>query len=466
MKLKWDRAAALLGGTDTMRAAAQTLLPKYEAEPEAEWKVRKDRAVLTNFYKSMLDAMVGHVFSSPVQLIDSKLNDEFVDDIDKQGNGINRFARQMFHSAMQHGYCHGFVNYPQVDPDATEADEIAANVRPYWMCIAPENMIDVHTIMTDGAEIITMARWFETSVVQVGFTQAVVTRIHVMEIGKYSVYLRNADTKQWELESDGDVSLPYIPLRTIYLQKKGNLLSDPPLDGVAHLNVEHWQSASDQRNILTLSRFAMLAQSGGDKAVGLTSGPRTVLHMEDANGKFYYVEPKGEGIGAGERDLERIKEDAQLMGFDLMSEKPGAETATGRLIDSVRITSPLQDMGMALEDGLNDMLRMTADWLDKPHEWVGKAKVNDDFGFTTDEKAMLEHLQKARTNGDITQKTYLQILQEKGVLSEDLDIDAEIEATEEEDGKLGLTNGFAAQFTPGATPEVDAIEGPDDADDE
>jgi hypothetical protein len=463
---KWDRAKALLGGTTAMRAAGKVYLPQYEAETDKQWGVRKDRAVVTPFYKAMKEAMVGHVFSKPLQIQNSKIDERLLSDIDKQGNSLNRFARQAFDCGMEKGYCHIFVNYPPVPEDATVATIKEANVRPYWTFIPPDNMIDTHIEVVDGEERLVHARWFELSEEVRGFQVATIRRIHVVEIGFFQVFRENADG-QWALEREGEISLDYIPLKTIYLHRKGKLISNPPLDAVTHLNVEHWQSASDQRNILTLSRFAMLAQTGGEKPATLETGPRVLLWCSDPSAKFAYIEPNGKGIEAGEKDLDRILSAAQLVGFDLMTKQPGSETATGRLIDSVRVTSPLQDMGQALEDGINECLRYTADWLALDPDKAGTVVINQDYGFSSDERAILEQLDKARARGDLTQRTFLLSLQEHGVLSEDIDVDEEIAAIEDEDDGLGLNAGLANAFEiPAGLPAPDEEDGEDDADDE
>lgn len=451
MQRKWDRANALMGGTDAMRLAARTYMPKYEAEDDDDYTRRKDRAVLTPFYKTMLESMVGHVFRKPVVVQKSAIPEEILNNIDRQGNSLNRFARQRFMEMLKYGYCHIIPNYPRKLEAGTEKADIENDVRPYWVAINPENVIDCFVANDDGKETILHVRWYEHSEGRVGFKRIPVKKIRVLEEGSIDTYIQEEQSGGWLYApgESGPVTAPFVPFKTIYTNRKGNLLSDPPLDGVSHLNVEHWQSSSDQRNILTLSRFAMLAQTGGKEAVGLNAGPHTQLHLSDPNGKFYYVEPEGSGIQAGERDLKRIWEDAQLIGFDLMVKRKGNESATGRLIDASKVTSPLQDMAQALEDGLNDLLKMTAYWLDIKAEKAGTVKINQDYGFLADEQARLDALDKARTKSDITQKTYLTSLQQIGILPEDLDVEKEISETEEEkemnDGGLGLAGALTAQ---------------------
>lgn len=440
MSKKWERAQALMGGTDSMRDAGITFMPQYEAEDDYSFNNRLERAVLTNFYKAMLENMVGHVFQKPLT-VQSKLDPNLITNIDRQGNSLNRFAREAFKMMMQYGYVHIFCNYPRVNKEGmTLAKERELNIRPYWQIINPTKMIDVYIDAQDGKEDILMARWREERVEVNGFRVNVYDRIRVLEPGEVRVYEKDPDKKEWFLVEDesGPFDLDYVPLRTIYAHQSGPLVSEPPLDGVAHLNIEHWQSSSDQRNILTLSRFAMLAQSGGNEPANLESGPRTHLYMADAQGKFYFVEPEGNGIQSGERDMQRIINDAEMIGFNLMIKRKGNETATGRTIDATKVTSPLQDMALALEDGLNDCLRMTGDWLNRTANDAGMVKVNEDYGFMPDEQARLEALHKARDKYQITQKTYLEGLKQMGIFSAEMDIEKEIAETENEDPMMGM----------------------------
>ena len=60
---------------------------------------------------------------------------------------------------------------------------------------------------------------------------------------------------------------------------------------LADKNIEHWQSASDQRNALTVARFPMLAGKGltQKEMEDIVLAPNQSLSTENPAGEFYYL---------------------------------------------------------------------------------------------------------------------------------------------------------------------------------
>src|SRR6185295_4553940 len=96
-------------------------------------------------------------------------------------------------------------------------------------------------------------------------------------------------------------------LAPVYLNRTGFMTGEPPLEELADLNVAHWQSSSDQRNILTVARVPILFGTGIEGNEKLEIGASSMIRTSDPNAKLTYVEHTGAAIGAGERDLERLE---------------------------------------------------------------------------------------------------------------------------------------------------------------
>src|SRR5690606_24069096 len=71
-----------------------------------------------------------------------------------------------------------------------------------------------------------------------------------------------SDSGEWIKIDSGVVSINRIPLRTYYTRREGFMIGYPFLEGMAWKNLEHWQSASDQRHILHVARVPILFGSG------------------------------------------------------------------------------------------------------------------------------------------------------------------------------------------------------------
>lgn len=179
------------------------------------------------------------------------------------------------------------------------------------------------------------------------------------------------------------------------------MLSKSPLLDLAYLNIEHWQSKSDQRAILTVTRFPILALSGGTDDEGeLTVGPNNWLFTPDSQGKFYYVEHTGAATEAGRNDLIDLENHMSHYGAQFLRKRPGNETATAKAIDSAEATCPLQDVTRQFIEAVNLALFYTAKWLRL--EDGGQIDINMEFGVDAGSEGDIKLLTEMRKNRDIS----------------------------------------------------------------
>jgi hypothetical protein len=294
------------------------------------------------------------------------------------------------------------------------------------------------------------------------FGERVEERIKVLRPGSWELWVKKTakgagGKDRWEKDDEGAYDLPVIPLVTFYAgERRGLAEAAVPLEGLAHLNVEHWQSKADQRNILTVARFPMLAVSGvqstENQAGGggeIVVGPRKLLTTSDPQSKVYYVEHAGAAIEAGVTDLERLEERMKGFAAQFLTKKPGGETATGRALDSAEAISPLQAMGVDFKDCLEQAMELTGEWLGKA---VGEAgSIVFEVGEEVDllNPAELQWLTAARAKGDISREASLEEGKRRGILPDDFDIDEDKERLEKE---VPADGGLGGMFPAGAKP--------------
>jgi hypothetical protein len=200
----------------------------------------------------------------------------------------------------------------------------------------------------------------------------------------------------------------------------------PPLMGLAELNKVHWQSDADQRHILTVGRFPILACSGAgkDPQDPITIGPNKILYIQDAQGRYYYVEHTGAAIEAGRKDMQDLEARMANYGAEFLKVKPGTQTATEKSIDTSEATSELQTMVALFVDAMAVALSYTADWLGLGRDG-GTVEINTEWSAMADNNGNdLTVLREARAKKDISQAQYLTQLKERGILSESFDVEA------------------------------------------
>lgn len=453
-----DLVETLMNGTESLRAKGEAYLPKYERESDKNYKERLSRSVLVNYFRRTVESLVGKPFSKPV-VIEDDMPKELVDlaeNIDHQGNHLNVFARRVFRDGLVKGLTHIMVEYPNTEALGvqTKEDEDRINAKPYFVHIFPENVLAAHYEIRNGEEFLTHVRIYETETVRVEFDEMLVERIRVLEPGIWQLYQKNPKTKKWELESSGTTTLNYIPLVTYYSEKEDFMMARPPLTDLAYVNVAHYQSGSDQRNILTVSRFPMLAASGINEEESKTEvGPRQLLTCMDKDGKYYYVEHSGAAISSGREDLKDLEEQMSILGAELLK-KSGNPTATAKAIDTAENTSLLQSMVLSFADSLERCFQIAADWMNLGVE-TGSIVINTDFGLTLDGQD-LQALATARANKDISREAYLHELQRRGALSDDFDVEADAELLDKESEKALSDQVLSQRMMAEAVAEVDS----------
>lgn len=452
---RWELIATLEAGTEAMRAAAETYLPKHQYETKDAYEERLGRATLLNYTRFTLNSLTGKAFKEPPMLADDAPTElvDFAEDVDGAGTGMGVFARRWFKSGLAKAFCHVLVDFsrPEEREDGrprTREDDARDGVRPFWVLVAPENVIFAHAETVDGREVYTHVRIRETETMREGFEEVVKERIRVLEPGYFWLYekqqsRRNSKPK-WVVIEEGAMGVDYVPMVTFYTDREGTAEGIPPLQDLAHLNVEHFQSKSDQRNVLTVARFPMLAVSGAPATDDETDqplqiGPKKWLSLSDPQGKFYYVEHTGAAIEAGRNDLHDLEEQMSGYGAEFLKKRPGSVTATGRVLDSSEAISPLQAMGVDFRDAMTVACQMTLDWLNRSDADPSVVFEVDVDGALGDGKE-LDVLDKARTRRDISRVGYLGELKRRGVLDEDFDADDDKELLDEEVDEMGLFN--------------------------
>ncbi len=453
---------ALMGGTAAMRAARETYLPREPAESVASYDVRLARTFLFNGFGKTVDDMTGKVFTKPVVLKDNVPEQlrQFAENIDLTGQHINVFARNVFHNSLQSGIGYLFVDMPRAvaRPDgrpATLADEQRAGLRPYVTFIPLERMLGWKSEVSGGAEKLTQIRIEEwVSEPDGEYHEKIVKQIRVVEPGRWQTFRQN-DKQEWVLHEPGTSSLQTIPLAPVYINRTGFMTGAPPLEKLAETNVAHWQSQSDQRNVLHVARVPILFGAGFPVEQKITVGASSAVLTSDVNAKLMFVEHTGAAIGAGDKDLSNLEFQMQTMGLQLLVPKPGGQTATGEIRDDAKENSPLAMMATALADALETALGFMAEYVGLGKDAGGEVQVNTDFGVQAGAGADLPQLIDAAKSGLISKETLWAELQRRGLLSDSFDPDVEKDriASEAPEMSLDLGEGNSASERTGMSQE-------------
>jgi hypothetical protein len=479
----WELILDLLGGTRAMREAAKKWLPQEAQELDDSYFSRLHRSILYNALKDTISKLRNRPFKVPVIVTDLPDGLSYLEeDVDGMGTTLSDFAKGIIENLIKFGKAHIYVDHSNMAPGDDGSESTARNrqdsnqqtsgqstgdtaasianitiqgekdagARVFFWNISPVDLIGWQTETLNNVTNLTQIRVQETAIEPNGdYDDMEVKYINVFNKDSWEIWRQDDDDpNKYDIVGAGPSTLGKIPLITIYADKTGFLTADPPMEDLAWLNLAHWQSYSDQRNILKYSRFALLFGRGIpkkqiDAADGVVVGPMRAILTESETAELMYVEPAGKGIEAGENDLADLEKKMQVLGNQPMV-KNVAVTATTDRIDESRTVSQLQAWVVAAERGLLHALELASEWrkIDPPETM--QVDIFHDFEATVLGGGDKDLLHKMRDKRQITNELMLREEQRRGVFSEDMDPEAEAKAVADEEEDIANLEAAAA----------------------
>lgn len=465
----WNLTRDLRGGTPAMRRARTTYLPMEREEPQDSYDARVDRSVLTNLYTKTADKLCAKPLKKPISVGEDVPPEvaQYLDDIDSNGTRLDVFAKDLLKQAIDDGITHILVEFPKTqdsaDGEVAMADGTRAlslrqaqerNVRPFARHVAARDLIGWKFETVNGKKRLMQIRIKETATVDMDeFTQAKVQRIRVYEPDQWRLFEQQESKDKgshWVEIDRGVNTLGEIPLVSLFTNRTGYMIGRPWLEDIAWLNVAHWQSDSDQRNLLHIARVPVLFAKGfgeDENNWSISLGSNSFV-KGPGNSDLKYVEHSGKGIEAGRQDLQDIEARIQQLGLEMLIKRPsGNTTATARAMDQAEADSALAQISQELENCLERVLDYFAKWLELEAGGGGSLSVFKDFSIELAEGSEIESLFKMRQAGEISRQTFLKEISRRGLLGDDFNAQTEIDL-------LDLEGGNSAAFEIGEEEET------------
>jgi len=423
----WPMISTLLGGTAAMRAAGKTYLPKWPSEEEAFYQNRLSVATLFPAFSRTVEVLSGKPFSRPVtwneEAVPVRIREMF-GDVDLQGTNLHSFLADTFEEAMAYGLCGILVEHPPADKQLSLAEERQRGLRPYFARVNATSLLDYDSERVDGQETFTLLRFVETVSErdpQNEFVVKNIEQVRVLNPGRWRIYREKLNETsgvlEWQLHDEGTTSLKKITFVPVYGDKRGFMNGRPPLSELAWLNVEHWQSRSDQQTILHVARVPVLfGKKLGDGPISV--GAASAILSEEDEADLRYVEHSGRAIEAGRTDIIDLEEKMRQIGAELLVVKPGHRTVVQTLTDNEAGTSALQRMVCDLTDAARLALQYLAEWIGESEG--GHVTIFSDFGATTLAEASADFLVDMYKTRALSDETLFNEIQRRGLINSEL----------------------------------------------
>ncbi len=420
----WAVMAAVTRGTNYLRDLSETYLPQEPREDEDAYQTRVDRSVLSPYTSRLIETAAGAILRKPIHIEGDQYWLDLAQNIDGLGSNINEYARRALVSSLTYGHSAILVDYPAAAAVLNLAEERALGRRPYFV------HVDAPQIWGWRKEPVTnrllQVRIHDYDVRPLNdFGEEQVEEMRVIYPGRYDLYTLGQDVV--EFTSSGGYSLTEIPLVPIYSNRRGLLISQPPLLDIANLNITHYQRQADLIHALHIAAMPTLVLEGWDDTTGsATMGVNYAIAMQPGN-KAYYVQADATSFDAQMAELESLASQMSTLGVTkLFGQKFVAESAEAKRIDQAQSNSVLSIISQELESALNQAFAFAAEYVGMEPPEITIDRDFDYYRLIGQDVAVLSQLNAA---GKISDAMLLEILRRGEVLPDNINIEDELEAS-------------------------------------
>jgi hypothetical protein len=416
--------AAVTRGTNYLRDLSETYLPQEPREDEDAYQTRVDRSVLSPYTSRLIETAAGAILRKPIHIEGDQYWLDLAQNIDGLGSNINEYARRALVSSLTYGHSAILVDYPAAAAVLNLAEERALGRRPYFV------HVDAPQIWGWRKEPVTnrllQVRIHDYDVRPLNdFGEEQVEEMRVIYPGRYDLYTLGHDVV--EFSATGGYSLTEIPLVPIYSNRRGLLISQPPLLDIANLNITHYQRQADLIHALHIAAMPTLVLEGWDDTTGsATMGVNYAIAMQPGN-KAYYVQADATSFDAQMAELESLASQMSTLGVTkLFGQKFVAESAEAKRIDQAQSNSVLSIISQELESALNQAFAFAAEYVGMEPPEITIDRDFDYYRLIGQDVAVLSQLNEA---GKISDAMLLEILRRGEVLPDNINIEDELEAS-------------------------------------
>lgn len=431
-------------GTTAMRIKGREYLAKHPAEDEKQYDIRLKMSVFWNAFARTIGGLTGMIFRRNPVLGDDvpSVLKTYMEDCDLQDTHLDVFSKNICTSQILDGHTFVLVEMQQsvlaVNPNATRADERAANLRPYFVHYTKDQIINWQRERIRGKLFLKQVTLCEKVMEDDGlYGESEVTQYRVLRPGSWEIYREDKKAPgNYVLDSSGSTSLNYIPLVVFYSHRVDFMSSKPMLIDLAYENIRHYNMQSDLDHILHTANVPIIHGRGMEKKdLVLGNG---IIYTSDGV-EIRYIEHEGKAIGKAQEEIEKCKGNMAVLGMQALMGRNNIErTATESNLDSNVETSQLSTVARNLNDGLETCLLYAADYISLPQG--GSVQVNREFGHVELDNAKVSQYSGMVAKDQLSLDTLWEMLRESEELPESFDPVIELQRIEEAKAKREAEN--------------------------
>jgi hypothetical protein len=364
-----------------LRGKKEQYLPKETGEPEPAYRARLNRAVYSAFFRDGIETFAGILSRFELRDAPSTLQD-LEGNIDNEGNDLTTFMMGADSMLLRDGgVCLGVEMPP--NPAANRAQELGANIRPYFVARSRGLLLNWRTTYVAGVEMLQRATFLEMVELPDGdYGTKLEPRYRVIEPGRWTVYKIEQQGKGQEYVATVDVDEDGNERQGEYLQPNGQPLPVAPLvwysaDGdqwgeggmpmrqVLEHDLEHFRTRSDLAEkthkvaMPVPVRTGMPVPAPGMAPEPLTIGPNSVVDVPEGGG-FMFAEPAASSLAEQRSQIEAIELLIKAKTANFAYGDGGNKTATQSALEAAHAQAGVSKLAARKDSALQQLMAIWA----------------------------------------------------------------------------------------------------------
>lgn len=376
-KRQWEVIRDCIDGEDTIKAKGELYLPRAKGYDRKRYEAFKLRAEWVNFTRRVLTGLHGLVFRKKPTVICPRELDEIINNIDRRGTSLYRFASQTFKDSLPVSFGGLLVDMPQAGDVKTKLEAEQKGIRPYIRYYAAENIINWKFDVINGVEqisLIVLKEEYEADNDD-EFAHDKKTQYRVLDVqdGVYRQRLFKPSDKKGKFDiitipvSIGETPISELPFFPLFDKEP----CVPFMLDLARANISHYRKSADYENGVHLTTIPTAYVTGHEQTVfddntkeevGL--GEDVFLFIPEADAKVGTLCFAGEGLTHAEKGLEMSASNMAVLGSRLVvTEKGTSESADSAKIHRAGENASLADFADLASDAFTKALQTVAKWM-------------------------------------------------------------------------------------------------------
>ncbi|AXH68443.1 portal protein [Vibrio phage R01] len=439
---RWQKNRLVCAGTDRVKEAGETLLPKLEGQSSSEYEAMVVRA---NFFPGALRALHGtngmiHAKNPTINFPESKLH--HLTNIGLSGSSIAEVAEEITEEQMLQGWVGIFAFYTHT--------EGVGELKPFLSVIQAESIWDWRFALVNGVKQLTYVKFVElvaSDNSNMFYTEMVqqVTQLWLDKDGKLNhricqkVKKGEGGESHWIQKQGGAVlvrgkQVEGVPFRLIGARKMSGKPEEAPIEPIVDVNISHYITSADleQGRHFTALPTPYICSAAVDADKEFRIGGYNCWVIPEADAKVGMLEYTGQGLLSLEKaDTEKKWEMAVLGARMLQNDKKANESKDTVRLRQTGENSIVTNVARQCSTALTYLIReFIAPWtLVSSTEKVGFVLTTDflTIEISTD---MLNSMAALVATDKMSMETFFYNLQRGGIYEAGTTIEKELERIE------------------------------------